>query len=194
MRYLFPKHKIGSSTPRGFEGAPRNQSVPQAEKEKTAGVPSAETGLDAATILQAAMNLSNKSETEEGKPKVKEAQTIKLPDFPSPETYRSWRTSVREVVRAASDRPDEAFAWVEEVYNKGVTVESLHDTGKFLTLDTKLLAALNKVQKGEVHRQVLNFKETEASDPFGEGRFCECFISISKQTRKSEAFTVLKIC
>ena len=42
-------------------------------------------------------------------------------------------------------------------------MESLHETGKFLTLGTKLLAALNKVSKGEVHRQVLSFKETEAS-------------------------------
>ena len=94
---------------------------------------------------------------------MKEAESIKLPDFPDPETYRSWRTSVREVVRAASDRPDEAFRWVQEVYDKGATMESLHDTGKFLTLDTKLLSASTKVSKGEVHRRVLNFKETEAS-------------------------------
>ena len=42
-------------------------------------------------------------------------------------------------------------------------MESLYETGKFVTLDTKLLAALGKVQKGEVHRQVLNYKETEAA-------------------------------
>ena len=42
-------------------------------------------------------------------------------------------------------------------------MESLHDTGKFLTLDTNLQGALSKIQKGEVHRQVLNYKETEAS-------------------------------
>ena len=134
LRYLFPNLKVGSTVPPGFEGTPKNQSVPQAEKENAAGVPSAEPnqqmGRDAATILQAAMNLSSsKSETEEGKPKVKEAETIKLlPDFRSPETYRSWRTSVREVVRAASDRPDEAFAWVQEVHNKGVSMESRHET------------------------------------------------------------------
>ncbi|OLP98785.1 hypothetical protein AK812_SmicGene18734 [Symbiodinium microadriaticum] len=161
LRHLFPNRKTEPTIPPGFEGTPKNQN------EKPSSVPSAETNtqseLNAAMLLQAAANLSNKSETEEGKPKVKEAETIKLPDFPSPETYRSWRTSVREILRAASDRPDEAFAWVQEVYKKGTTMESLYETGKFVTLDTKLLAALGKVQKGEVHRQVLNYKETEAA-------------------------------
>ena len=161
LRHLFPNRRTEPTTPPGFEGIPKNRN------EKASGVPPAETNaqseLNAAMLLQAAANLSNKSETEEGKPKVKEAETIKLPDFPSPETYRSWRTSVREIIRAASDRPDEAFAWVQEVYKKGTTMESLYETGKFVTLDTKLLAALGKVQKGEVHRQVLNYKETEAA-------------------------------
>ena len=35
---------------------------------------------------------------EEEKPKVKEAQSIKLPDFPNPETYRSWKIATREAV------------------------------------------------------------------------------------------------
>ena len=42
----------------------------------------------------------------EEKPKVKEAESIKLPDFPNPKTYRSWKIATREAVRAASDRLD----------------------------------------------------------------------------------------
>ena len=43
--------------------------------------PNPQAELNAATILQAAVNLSNKSETKEGKPKVKEAETItRLPE------------------------------------------------------------------------------------------------------------------
>ena len=41
--------------------------------------------------------------------------------------------------------------------------KSLRDPGKFLTLDTKLLAALTKVARGELSREILIFKETEAS-------------------------------
>ena len=101
--------------------------------------------------------------SEEEKPKVKEAESIKLPENPKPETYRSWKTATREAIRAASDQPDEAFKWVLEVYDKDADHQKLREPGKFLTLDTKLLAALTKIAKGELSRQVLNFKETEAN-------------------------------
>ena len=88
---------------------------------------------------------------------------MKLPDFPSPETYRSWKISVRQAVRAASDKPDEAFKWVQEVYERSTDIELLRDTRKFLTLDTKILSALSRVAKGELSRQIINYKESEAS-------------------------------
>ena len=70
------------SIPPGFEGTPKNQN------EKTSGVPPAETNtqseLNAAMLLQAAANLSNKSETEEGKPKVKRSGNHKAPRLPKP--------------------------------------------------------------------------------------------------------------
>ena len=111
-------------------------------------------------IAKALKDFATKDET---KPKTKEAETVKLPDFPSAETYRSWKTAVREAVRAASDHPDEAFAWIQQVYAKGASLDSLNDVGKFLTLDTKILAALSRVAKGELARQILNYKETEAT-------------------------------
>eukprot|EP00435_Cladocopium_sp_Y103_P058024 s217_g20.t1 len=40
------------------------------------------------------------------KPKVKEADTIKLPAIPGPETYRNWRIKTREAIAAASTNPD----------------------------------------------------------------------------------------
>ena len=95
--------------------------------------------------------------------KAKEAETVKLPDFPNPETYRSWKISVREAVRAASDKPDEAFKWVQEVYDRTASMEHLRETGKFLTLDTKILSALSRVAKGDLARQIINFKESEAT-------------------------------
>ena len=90
---------------------------------------------------------------EEEKPKVKEAESIKLPEFPKPETYRSWKTATREAIRAARDQPDEAFKWVLEVYDTDADHQKLREPGKFLTLDTKLLATLTKIAKGELSRQ-----------------------------------------
>ncbi|CAE7940585.1 Pacrg, partial [Symbiodinium necroappetens] len=95
--------------------------------------------------------------TDDDKPKTKEAETIRLPDFRNPESYRSWKIAVREAVRAASDRPDEAFNWVQEVYEKTATNEALRTTGKFSTLDTKILNALSR------NRQIINYKESEAA-------------------------------
>ena len=50
--------------------------------------------------------------------KVKEAETLRFPEFPTPEKYRSWRTAIREELRAASDRPDEAWDWLLKVYEE----------------------------------------------------------------------------
>ena len=127
--------------------APPPQSLPQLSE------------IDKLNLLRA--SLLGK-QPEEDKPKVKEAETIKLPEFPNPETYRSWKTAAREAIRAASDQPDAAFTWVLEAYKKDASHEKLRDPGKFLTLDTKLLASLSKVAKGELARQILNFKEVEA--------------------------------
>ena len=42
-------------------------------------------------------------------------------------------------------------------------MEGLRDPGKFLTLDTKLLSAISKAVKGELARQIVNYKESEAA-------------------------------
>ena len=70
---------------------------------------------------------------------------------------------MREIVRAASDQPDEAFQWLLEVYSRDANVEFLRDTGKFLALGAKLLDALSRIVKGELARRILNHKEVEAS-------------------------------
>ena len=53
---------------------------------------------------------------DQDKPRAKEADKIDLPEFASPDRYRTWRAAVREAIRSASDDPDTAFAWVLEVY------------------------------------------------------------------------------
>ena len=166
-------HHFGPEPPPGFEPKappqmPTAPEYPWNDDPKT--VPTSFRGLFAhlgqertllgnPKVLEALTSKSGEPE----RPKVKEAESIRLPDFPSPETYRSWKISMRETVRAASDQPDEAFKWLLEVYTKEATLESLRETGKFLTLDTKLLAALSKIVKGELGRRILNHKEVEAS-------------------------------
>ena len=112
-----------------------------------------------AEVLKSAI----KKPDDDDKPKAKEAEMVKLPKFPNPETYRSWKISVREAVRAASDKPDEAFKWVQKVYERNCTMELLRETGKFLTLGTKILSALCRVAKGDLVRQIINYRESEAS-------------------------------
>ena len=157
MKDLFAGPKVfplssGNTTPRE-ERATSSKDVQGVVEEK----PSPE-----ALLVKALQSMMGKSD-DDGKPKAKEAETIKLLDFPTPETYRSWRIAAREAIRAASDRPDEAFAWVQAVYAKDQSLEGLRDPGKFLTLDTKLLSAISKIVKRELARQIVNYKEAEAA-------------------------------
>ena len=97
----------------------------------------------------------------------KEAQKIVFPKFPQPETYRNWRLRVREAVVAASDRPDEAFEWLSEVWKEGTTEEMLRDPSGFTTLDAKIHSAITNVLEGDFAHQMDTFKEREGH----EGRY-----------------------
>ena len=51
------------------------------------------------------------------KPRPKQAETIKLNDMPAPEAYRHWRNHVRDEVKSCSDKPDEAWIRLNEVFD-----------------------------------------------------------------------------
>ena len=74
---------------------------------------------------------------------------------------------VKEAVVAASDRPDEAFEWLSEVWNEGTTEEMLRDPSGFTTLDAKIHSAITNVLEGDFARQMDTFKEREGH----EGRY-----------------------
>ena len=103
---------------------------------------------------------------EKDKPKTKEAEVIKLNNMPAPESYRNWKNHVRDEVKSCPDRPDEAWAWLNEVYDQSCTREQLEqklqDPGKFLTLDTKLSAALTRSAGGDLATRILNHKEQQS--------------------------------
>ena len=82
--------------------------------------------------------------------------------MPAPETYRQWRNHVRDEVKSCSDKPDEAWSWLNEVFDtKAPRVElekRLQEPEKFITLDTKLSAALTRSAKGDLATKIHNFK------------------------------------
>ena len=72
------------------------------------------------------------------------------------------------VKRAASDRPDEAWPWIMEVWpdreDKKRLLEELGEPGKFVTLDTRILAALTRPAKGDLAQRILTAKEECAKE------------------------------
>ena len=77
--------------------------------------------------------------------KAKESDRVLVPKFPQPETYRNWRIRVGDAVIAASSKPDLAFQWIEEVFRTGQSIEALKDSGKFVTLDAKLMSSFTNL-------------------------------------------------
>jgi len=100
---------------------------------------------------------------DDDRPKVKEADTIKVPAFPQAETHRNWRIKLRDAVVAASAKPGETFVWVSETWTDGQTIEALRKVQPFATLDAKLMSALTNTLTGEFARRVDTYKETEAA-------------------------------
>ena len=113
--------------------------------------------------LRKFMKSSRDHDASDERSKVKEADTIKVPAFPTPESYRNWRIKTREAVVAASTKPDEAFRWVNEAWKEGQSLEALRKVEPFNTLDAKLMSALTNVITGHFARIVDTFKENEAS-------------------------------
>ena len=143
------------------EPSVRSPTVAASEPDKQKA-----TELGSAITSQPLVKLITRLTSNEGdreKPRTKEAESIKLNDMPAPETYRQWRNRVRDEAKSCSDRPDEAWTWLNEVFDtKTPRVElekKLQEPGKFITLDTKLLAALPRSAKGDLATKIHNFKD-----------------------------------
>ena len=95
--------------------------------------------------------------------RIKEADSIKLPQYPQPQQYRSWRSAVRTEVTAASGRGEVAFLWVKRTEGPATTFDDFRDSEGFDSLDAKLAAALTKIATGELGRRITLMVEQEAS-------------------------------
>ena len=139
-----------------------NQEPSEPEKLKGADIAG---GLSGQQLLDLITRLTSKDSDGE-KPRTKEAETNKLNDMPAPEAYRHWRKHVRDEVKSCSDKPDEAWIWLNEVFDNKTPreklEEKLQDPGKFITLDTKLSAALTRPAKGDLATKIHNFKDEKS--------------------------------
>ena len=97
-------------TPRSMaDAAPKGQPFPTVAEATTAphpgNLPGSSTNPDFAGFIEAQKTMFESFEGEkpkpsdEEKPKVKEAESIKLPEFPKPETCRSWKTRSPQLQR-----------------------------------------------------------------------------------------------
>ena len=66
--------------------------------------------------------------------------------LPNVQTLRDWKLLLWENIAQASWAPDQAFMWAQEVEIK--KFDELYDSGQFVTLDTKLSAALTSSSLG----------------------------------------------
>eukprot|EP00435_Cladocopium_sp_Y103_P000431 s2766_g1.t1 len=96
-----------------------------------------------------------------------EAQNLSLQDTIDDlqEQLDILKKRVHETAATGNGAPA-AWAWLNEVYDQSCTrtelEKKLQDPGKFLTLDTKLSAALTRSAGGDLATRILNFKENQA--------------------------------
>ena len=150
-----PTHS-GFMTPAEAIKTPPNDSPKSATKQQQVMGPS--------ELIELVKALAQRDEKD--KPKTNEAEVIKLNNMPASESYRTWKNHVRDEVKSCSDRPDEAWLWLNEVYDqtctRGELEKKLQDPGKFLTLDTKFSAALTRSAGGDLATRILDFKEQQS--------------------------------
>ena len=145
-------------------GTPRSTTGPKAREASKAEVAPDQTLAFLQTqkaLLEAAGPLKGESTQEEKPPKAKEAERIKLPDFQTQKPIEVAKLQPEN----QSGQPRTSLMKHSNGFWRSMTKQlrmRYCDPKKFLTLDTKLLAALTKVAQGELARQILNFKEVEA--------------------------------
>ena len=68
----------------------------------------------------------------------KEAEHVKIKNYPTPEEFREWRQNIRDSVCEASGDPIRAMQWITEVGKPEIKFEKLTPIGSWITLDQKL--------------------------------------------------------
>ena len=89
-----------------------------------------------------------------GQTRTREADEIKLLQFPQGSQWRAWRANTLQAITSAAGRQDDlAFYWVRKCETDDPTTLSV--PGKeWISLDRKLAAALTNIAHGEIGRQL----------------------------------------
>lgn len=93
--------------------------------------------------------------------KTKEAEKVKLQNFPSVKNIKGWKMHFKKEVASASGRPKEAFVWIAQV-EKALTIEELEDDEDFETLGAKIATAMSEIIHGEFARKIEVLKQKAA--------------------------------
>ena len=136
------KPQLPTLTHSGFMTPTEAVKTPPNESPK--GVAKQQQMMGTTELIELVKALTQRDEKD--KPKTKEAELIKLNNMPAPESYRTWKNHVRDEVKSCSDRPDEAWAWLNEVYDQSCTRDELE----------------KKLQEGDLATRILNFKEQQS--------------------------------
>ena len=107
------------------EPSVRSPTIAASEPDKLKGA-DVVSGLSGQQLLDLITRLTSKDSDGE-KPRTKEAETIKLNDMPAPEAYRHWRNHIRDEVKSCSDKPDEAWIWLNEVFDNKTPRDKLEE-------------------------------------------------------------------
>ena len=142
-------------------GGPPGDEPPDSPGGSAGGSPppSVKSGLSAATVAGLMASLNRR--------KYKDTDEVRVPQLPTANQFRAWKSSVYHAVNACSGRPDDkAVAWMLETAREGAVQEDFRDPGpRFATVDRKLATALQKVATGELGRVI-----TQESDKCSEKR------------------------
>ena len=117
------------------------------------GSPASASALSAATMAGLVASMSRR--------RYKETDEVRVPQLPTANQFRAWKSAVYHAVNACSGRPDDkAIAWMLETAREGAVQADFREPGvRFATVDRKLATALQKVAAGELGRIITQESE-----------------------------------
>ena len=111
------------------------------------------SALSAATMAGLVASMSRR--------RYKETDEVRVPQLPTANQFRAWKSAVYHAVNACSGRPDDkAIAWMLETAREEAVQADFREPGvRFATVDRKLATALQKVATGELGRIITQESE-----------------------------------
>ncbi len=94
--------------------------------------------------------------------RVREADSVKLPNLPDVGGFRQWKRTARAAICAASGRGGAVFSWVLAAEDPTATLDALSNSEGHDSLDAKLASAIEGITSGEVAANIGLHADREA--------------------------------